>query len=637
MNRNQKELLKYLSCQTKPQSSTALANALNISARSVKSYVGDLNKLYGKKIILSSHNGYELNPVINLNLIMEDDEEQIPQTMEERAFYIIRQLILCHTSRLDLFELCEYLCVSYSTVKSVISMMNRMFATYQVKFVCENDCVLVVADELNKRRLISYVINEESKNSFIDTVQLQKCFADIDMEQLRLLIQQTTKRHSFYLNDFAAANLLLHFAIIIDREQNGNHLENLFTDYQPDNAMEYDLIEDFCSQLEQMFRFSLNQSARAEIYTLFKANVNYSIPASQKELERIIGPDILHLTRSYVEQVNSLYLIDLSDTAFTTAFSLHLKNLLFRASHGRCNPNPMTDVIRMNNPIIYDIAIYLGIDLMERYHIQIMEDEMAFLAMHIGAEIERQNTNGSKVPCALLCPDYRNLSSDLSNRLLLNFSNQIDIVCSVNSEEDLKDRQFSILFTTLPVHRTYPGHVVQISPFDLSSQYEQIEDAIIAEQDWHNNHILKKNFDFFFEEDLFLANPPMTSKNQIITKLCDTLLLKKYVDSTFEEKVYRRENAASTAFGHIAIPHSIEMDAIKTSVAVAVSHKGFIWDNNTVHLVLLISINRADKKTFRELYESLIMLFHEDKMVQEIRSCTSFQDFRDFIYTHIGS
>ncbi|MCD8120774.1 MAG: PRD domain-containing protein [Clostridiales bacterium] len=634
MGRKQDELLKYLSGQTGSLSSAALANALKISPRTVKTYVRDINQEYGKKIILSSRSGYEINRTLNRTPSTRETD-RIPQTAEERAFYIIRQLILNHTSSLDLFDLCEYLCISYSTVKSVISMMNRMFASYQVKFVCENDSVRIVAEEINKRRLISYVINEESQDSFVDIKQLQKCFPRIDVRELRELIAETVRKHSFYLNDFAAVNFLLHILIIVDRELSGNSLTPDHLISGPDNALEYEIMEELCGSLEKRFEIRLNEPERSEIYTIFKANANYSIPTSRKELERIIEPEILELTNDYVNEINSLYLIDLSDPAFTTAFSLHLKNLLFRARQGRCMANPMTESIRLNNPIIYDIAIYLGLDLAERCRVKIPEDEMAFFAMHIGAELERQNANRSKIPCALLCPDYRDLSADLSNRLLLNFGGQINLVCITNTEDALADVSFSILFTTIDVHRTCACRVVKISPFHLSAQYPLIEDAIVDEQNWHKNHILKKNFRFFFEEELFLANPPMETRDQVITRLCDCLLTKSYVDSGFEEHVYRREDAASTAFGHIAIPHSASMDAIKTCVAVAISRKGFRWGANTVHLVLLLAINKADKKTFRELYESLITLFCEDSMIQEIRGCDSFKDFKSFIYNHI--
>lgn len=238
---------------------------------------------------------------------------------------------------------------------------------------------------------------------------------------------------------------------------------------------------------------------------------------------------------------------------------------------------------------------------------------------------------------ALLCPEYRDMQLNLSNKLMLNFGNQIMIVCNVGTESELEGMSFSILFTTIPVKRSYPGTVIHLSPFNLHAQYPPIQNAILDEQERHKNHILKKNFRIFFEDDLFVTNPDIENRDQIIAFLCERLYAKKYVESDFTENVYRRENAATTAFGHIAIPHSVDMDAIKTCVSVAISKKGFHWGANTVHLVLLLAINRADKTVFRELCESLINLFQEENILHEVRNCISLKDFKQLIYNHIDS
>ena len=79
--------------------------------------------------------------------------------------------------------------------------------------------------------------------------------------------------------------------------------------------------------------------------------------------------------------------------------------------------------------------------------------------------------------------------------------------------------------------------------------------------------------------------------------------------------------------GGIAIPHAVEMDAMKTSIAVAISKNGIQWGSNTVYIIFLLAINKADKREFRSIYESLISLFSEPAMMPLIRSCTGFQDF----------
>lgn len=440
-------------------------------------------------------------------------------------------------------------------------------------------------------------------------------------------------------------NLLLHLLIIVDRELNGNELNDGQNEVSIDNQDEVNFLNEFIEQLETTFDISINKYERFEIYMLFKTNANFSIEDSSKKLKELVGDNIIQLIDQYVEDINNIYMVDLSSKTFKTPFTLHLKNLLLRAQSGKYTSNPMAETIKNNSPLIFDIAIYISLDLAERFNIKINEDETAFLAMHIGSEIERQADNKEKVPVAILCPNYHNMADQLMNSLMLNFGNQLNMVGSIHSENDFNtlNTSVSILFTTIPITSkivdTYfnePLDIISISPLNLNNQFSIIQDAILQAQEKYRDRKLKVKFNDFFEQSLFVVDSKLKNKKQVLAKLCDCLLVQNYVDTNFEESVYKRENAAGTAFGNVAIPHSIEMNAIKTSIAVAVSKEGFQWDSNIVHVVLLLAINKADRRSFRALYESLISLFSEDKVIQEIRNCTSFDEFKSIIYTALG-
>lgn len=645
MKKKEQELLNYLSEFNKPVRSAEIANALDISVRSVKNYVHNINSLYGKNIILSSRNGYELNLQNNYSLVLTNSSEQIPQTLEERSFFIIKQLVLNHSAQIEIFDLCDSLCVSYSTIKSIISKMNKTYSSYDLEFYCEHDCVRIKGNEINKRKLLSYVINEESKSSIMNVNVLKDNFASIDVEKLQNIIFKTFKKYNYYLNDFSTMNLLLHLLIIVDRELNGNELNDGQNEVSIDNQVELNFLNEFIEQLETTFDISINKYERFEIYMLFKTNANFSIEESSKKLKELVGDSIIELIDKYVEDINNIYMVDLSSKAFKTPFTLHLKNLLLRAQSGKYTSNPMAEIIKNNSPLIFDIAIYISLDLAERFNIKINEDETSFLAMHIGSEIERQADNKDKVPVAILCPNYHNMADQIMNSLMLNFGNQLNMVGSIHNENDFctLNNPVSILFTTIPVTNTIintntnePLDIVSISPLNLNSQFSIIQNAILQSQEKYRDRKLKVKFNDFFEPDLFVADSKLKSKKQVLAKLCDCLLVQNYVDTSFEESVYKRENAAGTAFGNVAIPHSVEMNAIKTSIAVAVSKEGFQWDSNIVHVVLLLAINKADRRSFRALYESLISLFSEDKVIQEIRNCISFDEFKSIIYTALG-
>lgn len=645
MKKKEQELLNYLSEFNKPIRSAEIANALDISVRSVKNYVHNINSLYGKNIILSSRNGYELNLQNNYSLVLTNSSEQIPQTLEERSFFIIKQLVLNHSTQIEIFDLCDSLCVSYSTIKSIISKMNKTYSSYNLEFYCEHDCVRIKGDEINKRKLLSYIINEESKSSIMNVNVLKNNFASIDVEKLQNIIFTTFKKYNYYLNDFSSMNLLLHLLIIVDRELNGNELNDGQNEVSIDNQDELNFLNEFIAQLETTFDISINKYERFEIYMLFKTNANFSIEDSSKKLKELVGDNIIELIDKYVEDINNIYMVDLSSKAFKTPFTLHLKNLLLRAQSGKYTSNPMAETIKNNSPLIFDIAIYISLDLAERFNIKINEDETAFLAMHIGSEIERQADNKDKIPVAILCPNYHNMADQIMNSLMLNFGNQLNMVGSIHNENDFYtlNNPVSILFTTIPVttkiintNTNEPLDVVLISPLNLKSQFSIIQNAILQAQEKYRDRKLKVKFNDFFEQSLFVVDSKLKNKKQVLTKLCDCLLVQNYVDTNFEESVYKRENAAGTAFGNVAIPHSIEMNAIKTSIAVAISKEGIQWNSNIVHIVLLLAINKADRRSFRALYESLISLFSEDKVIQEIRNCTSFDEFKSIIYTALG-
>lgn len=627
MKKKEQELLNYLSEFNKPIRSAEIANALDISVRSVKNYVHNINSLYGKNIILSSRNGYELNLQNNYSLVLTNSSEQIPQTLEERSFFIIKQLVLNHSTQIEIFDLCDSLCVSYSTIKSIISKMNKTYSSYNLEFYCEHDCVRIKGDEINKRKLLSYIINEESKSSIMNVNVLKNNFASIDVEKLQNIIFTTFKKYNYYLNDFSSMNLLLHLLIIVDRELNGNELNDGQNEVSIDNQDELNFLNEFIAQLETTFKISINKYERFEIYMLFKTNANFSIEDSSKKLKELVGDNIIELIDKYVEDINNIYMVDLSSKAFKTPFTLHLKNLLLRAQSGKYTSNPMAEIIKNNSPLIFDIAIYISLDLAERFHIKINEDETSFLAMHIGSEIERQADNKDKIPVAILCPNYHNMADQIMNSLMLNFGNQLNMVGSIHNENDFYtlNNPVSILFTTIPVttkiintNTNEPLDVVLISPLNLKSQFSIIQNAILQAQEKYRDRKLKVKFNDFFEQSLFVVDSKLKNKKQVLTKLCDCLLVQNYVDTNFEESVYKRENAAGTAFGNVAIPHSIEMNAIKTSIAVAISKEGIQWNSNIVHIVLLLAINKADRRSFRALYESLISLFSEDKVIQEM-------------------
>lgn len=165
---------------------------------------------------------------------------------------------------------------------------------------------------------MSYVINEEAKNSYINLDLLRKNFDSIDIDALQTIIYQTFKKYTYYLNDFAALNLLLHLLIMIDRELNGKELDSGQTDFTFTSPQEEAFLSSLRQQIEQRFGIAFNDYEYFELYMLFRANANFSLDVSSTALKNAVGEDVLALTREYVRMIDNLYMIDLCKHLYHT-------------------------------------------------------------------------------------------------------------------------------------------------------------------------------------------------------------------------------------------------------------------------------------------------------------------------------
>jgi lichenan operon transcriptional antiterminator len=639
MEKKYYRLVHYLAQAKTPQKSFELATELGVSARTIKNYVAEINKIYNVPLILAGKNGYLLNNSEFQKLLEKESDNNIPQDDSERSFYILRQIILSKASVINVFDLCDNLYISYSKLTSLITKMNKTYSNFNVHFTISHSELKIVGQEKGIRKLASYIINKETKESFLSGKQFSSVFNKIDYKELMNILVNTCKKYGFFINEFAKANIAIHLMILLSREQQGHPL--ITSDYSDTESsnINIEFLNDLCDELEKRFLVNLNQYERAEISILLNANINYSYIGSKKELSNFVKPGTINLAKYYTDQINKRYLVDLSNSSFQIPFIIHLNNLLLRIESERYTSNPMSEIIQKNNPIIYEIAAYIASDLSEKFQRVIPSDEISFLAMHIGAEIERQNESSTKIISYLLSTDYLQMNSKISNFLMVNFSSKIDLEASFRDEADLinylsgkESNNVRILFTTMPLSSIIPKMVsINILPFNLDSQIGNIKRQIIETRDLYENEKLKRDFYKFFSNDYFVISDSQTTKDEVIKNLCSLLQDSGNTDESFYNSVIKRESLGSTAFGQIAIPHSIEMNAIKTSVAVLIDKSGIIWDKSSVNVVLLLAINTVDRKTFRELYESLISIFSDQIMLNKIINCSSYDEFKKLI------
>ena len=623
MRRKQEELINYLYTHNEKVTANILSKALNLSIRTIKSYIAELNMNY-PSLISSSNRGYVIDKVKANSLLQYKDD--IPQDYESRCIYIIKKTLLEKQDYIDIFDLCEELFISYSTLKKDIYKMNTSFANFKITFSSENNKLHVGGSEQNKRKLISHVMSEEVSGNFLNLTLLQESFPDYDLDDACTLIKDICKQHHYYLNDFSCVNFIL-----VSRINHGNHIINNNELIQVTNKNDEKIAKELCLALEQVFNVSFNSSEILEIYILFKNNANY-INDENENVSLLVSDEIIQITKNIIKNVDEHFFINLDSDNFITPFMLHLKNLKNRLIKNNLLKNPMLDSIKISCPTIYDISTFIAYQLTLSFHENVNEDEIAFIALHVGTEIERQKKEETKVSCLLLCPEYLNITSTLHKKIMMDFGDQLTIQKSISFENEILGNNFDLLITTVPVLESTNYFTVLLPPFPMSYEKNKILDAIIRIENTKKSQILTNNLNFYFNEKLFYSMNEDISKSAVINELAERMINLGYVEENFKEEIWKRETASSTAFMNIAIPHPMKMSAYKTSIGVVISHKGIDWGNqHFVNVVFMIAFNKIDNKHFHALYESLVLLFNEPIVISEIKKCKNFNDFKNIV------
>lgn len=628
MRRKQEELINYLYTHNEKVTANILSKALNLSIRTIKSYIAELNMNY-PSLISSSNRGYVIDKVKANSLLQYKDD--IPQDYESRCIYIIKKTLLEKQDYIDIFDLCEELFISYSTLKKDIYKMNTSFANFKITFSSENNKLHVGGSEQNKRKLISHVMSEEVSGNFLNLTLLQESFPDYDLDDACTLIKDICKQHHYYLNDFSCVNFILHVTIMVSRINHGNHIINNNELIQVTNKNDEKIAKELCLALEQVFNVSFNSSEILEIYILFKNNENY-INDENENVSLLVSDEIIQITKNIIKNVDEHFFINLDSDNFITPFMLYLKNLKNRLIKNNLLKNPMLDSIKISCPTIYDISTFIAYQLTLSFHENVNEDEIAFIALHVGTEIERQKKEETKVSCLLLCPEYLNITSTLHKKIMMDFGDQLTIQKSISFENEILGNNFDLLITTVPVLESTNYFTVLLPPFPMSYEKNKILDAIIRIENTKKSQILTNNLNFYFNEKLFYSMNEDISKSAVINELAERMINLGYVEENFKEEIWKRETASSTAFMNIAIPHPMKMSAYKTSIGVVISHKGIDWGNqHFVNVVFMIAFNKIDNKHFHALYESLVLLFNEPIVISEIKKCKNFNDFKNIV------
>ena len=90
-------------------------------------------------------------------------------------------------------------------------------ADFELTIKTKNNLVFIDGQETNKK-LISKLIYEDSKDSFLSIKMMQSYLPHFDLTIVKQIVSDKLQKHHYFMDDFSLLNLVLHIAITMERK-----------------------------------------------------------------------------------------------------------------------------------------------------------------------------------------------------------------------------------------------------------------------------------------------------------------------------------------------------------------------------------------------------------------------------------
>lgn len=627
MKNKEEKLLEYLVSEKDHWvSSSILSDYLSVSTRQIRKYINNINEYMEKPIIISSKSGYKIDYAMYKKFRTEYDclNEDSPQT---RQNYIIQKLI-CEKNGYSIFSLSEELFVSESTIENDLKTIRSITKEFQISLKKEKDMIQMIGDEKNKRRLISSLLSSDSYDNFVLKDEVRILIFHYHFWDFRKSLSKIFAMNDIFANDYTLNNTALHLIVMIDRIRNGCMIEDQVNLDKVKHTQQFRVAEQIKEHLEKTYQIIIND---VELYnlTLVISNnttmIDYSI-ITPDNINEYIEQKYITIAHKVIHEVEECYCLDVFDEDFITQFTIHIKNMFNRIHNNFYAKNPLTAKIKVTYPLIYDIAVFIAQRFKNDYQVTLTEDEITFIAFHIGSYFENNVQSKSKITCAFIYADYYSLHKNAMDKIIQKFSDQINIkyAISINNFNPAFIHA-DLIISTIDI--PFTSNSVTVNPFLTEKDIRNIREAVEQISHQKRNNALKSYLMNFFNEKLFYKNPSFIEREGAIKIMSEDLVSLNYAEDSLFEEVMSREKLSSTAFSNVAVPHSLSKNANTSFISIALSEKPIKWGNHNVHIIALIGISSDSRKLFSEVFDEIIDILSEPAHVSELIKCNDFNDF----------
>ena len=560
MNTRALSIIKILLNSVEPVSSLALSQEIGCSTKTIQNEIKEVNKeLKNCEIVSIRGIGYKIEGNIDDIDIKNSDLYDY-----DRVEYIIKKIINISSTDKDtikLEDLADSMYVSLSTVKNDLKEVKKILNEYNLKISSKHKQGICI--EASEEDIIKFIINYSNKvdnslniKDFLNNNIIENLFS------IKKILLDTLSYENMILTDNEFKNIVNYISIYLSRNNTN----------QSDFIKEY--IKKYKSKKEK--------------------------PISEDE-QLLIRKAI----KEFCRDLNIATSINLShDKVFEECLFNHISNLYKRADLGINQYEITAGEIKLKYPFPFELGKIAKKTIEKNLNMEISEDEVENIALHIGGALERIDKRDEKkvYKTIIVCTSGVGTSMLIKSKLENIFKGKLEIIKVIPSYliDYINVLDIDFVISTVEVNLENVN-VIKVSPMLTDKEIKLIEKYIETE-----NVYIDLDIQNLFSSELFFKDIKAETRSQVIDIMSKKLVEKGYIDDTMRQSYFERETIATTEIGNmVAIPHGAKGEVYENKVAIGILKEPISWEVGKVRLVIMLALDKEKILDYEEVFSKI--------------------------------
>lgn len=422
----QKEIIYFMKKNNEWITGKELSKIFRVSSRTIRKDILGINAFDANAILSHRRFGYKLNNSASMSKL-DSRKLPIPGTPSDRITYLIKKLLF-DTSGINLTELQSEIYVSRETILNDIQYINKLLINKNSSLYIVNirGRLYIYGDEKQKRKLYKDLLTKELQDDFFNLDKINSLFERFNINLVKETLLNVLDENDYDIKQFLIPILLIHVGVAIERIYQGQYVKYSGDFTSLSTSKEFKVSKCFFNRLSKKMNLSIvdDEIKMFALLLLGKESKSYF------KDEIVIGGEkfsITNLINIVLKDLIEIFDIDFSrDEDLKSGIKLHVYNMLERIKQHVTIQNTLLNEVKLNYPLIFKIAVQAGKSLSTQIHKDISENEIGFLAIHLGKSYEQYNQNKYKVLIILSLAD--DFQKTYMNKINYHFSEKMIVV-----------------------------------------------------------------------------------------------------------------------------------------------------------------------------------------------------------------